>query len=316
MYASSCASLPKGKGNAKPCAGWVVGSSGEGVRARRLDVDKALKIDRYLFCFGASAARLRGITETWIMNDIYEQILVHLERAVGLLAGRVPEPKLKDFGNIRAFRHVEKTIHQAIVQKLARMVSTLDAARLLLDHGFVQEQASLQRMLDEIQEDILFLVFDIINGGNISSLHSEYLDNFFEEEFDAETAIKSSQKRSMVPRRKIRSYLARNGFAPFDPSSSIELLRTISKTYSGYVHAASPQIMDMYGGKPRRFHMRGMKGNPVYEGHREDLWNYFYRGMSACAMSAKAFGDEELFDDFHRLVRQFENISGKSFENV
>ena len=247
------------------------------------------------------------------MDDTYEQILVHLERAVNQLAGRVPEPKLMDFRNFYAFRYVERTIHQAIVQKLARMVSTLDAARLLLDHGFVQEQASLQRVLDEIQEDIMFLVFGILRGESTSSLHSEYLDSFFEEEFDAETAIKSTQKRSMVPRRKIRAYLARNGFSPFDPSNGIELLRTVSKTYSGYVHAASPHIMDMYGGDPRRFHMRGMKDNPVYEGHREDLWNYFYRGISSCAFGAKAFGDEELFDDYHGLLRQFEKTSGKSF---
>ena len=90
------------------------------------------------------------------MDDIYEQILVRLEHAVNLLAGRVADPRLIDFGSYYAFRHVEKSIHQAIVQKLARMVSTLDAARLLLDHGFVQEQASLQRVLDEIQEDIAY----------------------------------------------------------------------------------------------------------------------------------------------------------------
>ena len=44
-----------------------------------------------------------------------------------------------------------------MVQKLARMVSTLDAARLLLEHGFVQEQAALQRVLDEIRRTYFFL---------------------------------------------------------------------------------------------------------------------------------------------------------------
>ncbi len=250
------------------------------------------------------------------MNDIYEQILARLEYAVNLLAGRVAEPKLVDVGGYYAFRHVEKSIHQAIVQKLARMVSTLGAARLLLEHGFVQEQASLQRVLDEIQEDIMFLVFGILRGETTSPLHSKYLDSFFTEEFDAETAIKSSQKRPMVPRQKIRSYLARSGFSPFDPSSSIELLRTMSKTYSGYVHAASPHIMDMYGGEPRRFHMRGMRGSPVCDGHRKDLWNYFYRAIAACAMGAKAFGDEDLFNDYHGLLRQFERASRKNFESA
>ena len=82
------------------------------------------------------------------MDLTYEQVLTHLERAVNLLAGRVPRPKWVESAKPSAFRHVEKTIHQAIVQKLARMVSTLDAARLLLNNGFVQEQAALQRMLD------------------------------------------------------------------------------------------------------------------------------------------------------------------------
>ena len=250
------------------------------------------------------------------MDDIYEQILVHLEHAVNLLAGRVPTPKLVYCGNLRAFRHVEKTAHQAIVQKLARMVSSLDAARLLLNHGFVQEQASLQRVLDEIQEDVAFLVFGILKGDTNSPLHVQYLESFFEEEFDADTAIESSQRRRMVPRRKIRAYLARTGFSPFDPSSGVELLRTMSKGYSGYIHAASPQIMDMYGGMPRRFHMRGMKDNAAHEEHREDLWNYYYRGISACGMGAKALDDEPLFNKCHSLLRRFERISGKSFENV
>ena len=37
-----------------------------------------------------------------------------------------------------------------------------------------------------------------------------------------------------------------------DPSRGIGVARTVSKAYSGYVHAASPQIMDMYDGDPPR----------------------------------------------------------------
>ena len=109
------------------------------------------------------------------MDQIYEQILKHLEQAVNSLADQVPEPKLTEFGDFRAFRYTEKTILQAIVLKLARMVSTLDAARLLLNHGFVQEQACLQRVLDEIQEDIFFLVFGFLQGDYTSSLHRDYI---------------------------------------------------------------------------------------------------------------------------------------------
>lgn len=140
------------------------------------------------------------------------------------------------------------------------------------------------------------------------------MDAFFEEEFDADTAIQSTQKRPMVPRRKIRAYLARSTFDPFDPSSGTELLRTIGKFYSGYVHAASPQIMDMYEGG--QFHMRGMRRCKVYSEHKDDLWNYFYRGISVCVHAAKAFGDQRLVDQYHNLLRKFEEVSGKSFKKL
>ena len=241
------------------------------------------------------------------MDHVYEQVLTHMERIVEDLARRVPQPQfVEKFG---AFRHVEKSIYQAIVQKLARMVSTLHAARLLCDHGFVQEQAALQRILDEIHEDVLFLAFGIIRGDDQLPLHQDYLEAFFQEEFDADTAIESTQKRRTIPRKKIRAYLARMEEAPMDPHQGGELFRTMSKIYSGYVHGASPHIMDMYVGHPPRFHMRGMKGAEPYEAYREDIRNYFYRGISAFGFAAKVFGDDKLskIDD---LMRQFERAFG------
>lgn len=243
-----------------------------------------------------------------VMDHIYEQVLRHMERIVDDLAGRVPPPQfVEKFG---AFRHVEKSIHQAIVQKLARMVSTLHAARLLCNHGFVQEQAALQRILGEIREDVLFLAFGIIRGDVQASLHQSYLDAFFEEEFDAATAIASTQKRRTIPRQKIQAYLARMEEAPMDPHRGGNLFRTISKIYSGYVHAASPQIMDMYVGNPPRFHMQGMKETEIYEAYRKDIRNYFYQGIAAFACAAKAFGDADLYNRIYDLMIQFQQEFG------
>ena len=132
-----------------------------------------------------------------------------------------------------------------------------------MECGFVQEQAALQRILDEINEDITFLAYGVING-DVTSLHQSYLDAFFEEEFDAYTALDSTQKRAPIHRRKIHAYLSRMD-SGIDSSTAIEVSRTVSKIYSGYVHAASPQIMDMYGGSPPRFHVRGMLGTPRHQ---------------------------------------------------
>jgi hypothetical protein len=247
------------------------------------------------------------------MEQLYDQALINMENTVHALAQRVPPPQRVPYKDSFVYRYVEKSIRQALVQKLARLVSTLQAARLLVEHGFVQEQATLQRVLDEIDEDIKFLAFGIIFN-DMTSLHQSYLDAFFEEEFDADTALKSTQKRPMVPRKKIRAYISRVEGAPIDPGREVELSPTLYKAYSGYVHAASPQIMDTYGGNPPKFHMRGMRETKRHREHRANLWNYFYRSLIAFSLVAKAFGDEALFTGIRDLTREFERRSGKNYE--
>jgi hypothetical protein len=248
------------------------------------------------------------------VDQLFDQTLAHMESTAHGFAARVQVPQELPYKDGFVFRYVERTVHQALVQKLARMVSTLHAARLLMARGFVQEQATLQRVLDELQEDITFLslgvVFDKMGG-----LHQEYLDAFFEEEFDAESAIESTQKRPMIPRRRIRAWIADCEAASVDPSRGVELSRTLSKAYSGFVHAASPHIMDMYGGSPPHFHMRGMAGTPRHFEHRADLWNLFYRGILAFAATAKAFGDDDLFENIRGFAREFAGQSGKNYES-
>lgn len=96
------------------------------------------------------------------MNGLYNQALHHLDKAFKRLEDKVPPPQRVPHGDAFVFRYKEKTIHQAMVQKLARVVSGLHAARLLLENGLLQEQAAVQRMLDEFHEDILFLAFAVI----------------------------------------------------------------------------------------------------------------------------------------------------------
>lgn len=75
------------------------------------------------------------------MDALYNQVLHRLDKAFRKLEGMVPPPQKESQGDGFVFRYREKTIHQAILQKLARVVSGLHAARLLFQHGFVQEQA-------------------------------------------------------------------------------------------------------------------------------------------------------------------------------
>lgn len=211
------------------------------------------------------------------------------------------------------FRYVEKTIQQALIQKLARVISGLHAVDVLLLSGLVQEQGVLNRTLDELNEDIAFLAAALTND-TVTDLHKQYLEAFYAEEFDnPDSPIDSTQKRNYPPRKKIRAYIMRVLGEGVNRSKTLDAGETLSKAYSGYVHAASPQIMDMCGGEPPRFHLMGMNGTPRIAEHVEEAWNYFYRGLVTLTLVAKALGDGDLVNHLYKRIDGFEKSSGTKF---
>ncbi len=248
----------------------------------------------------------------WCMDELYDEVLDGMEAALEGLTQRVPPPRRISFREGFVFRYVEHTAQQAIVQKLARIITGLRAAHLLLRQGLVQEQAVIERVLGELQEDVLFLADGFMKGKLITEPHKSFLAGFYQEEFDNPASpIDSTQKRPMVPRRKIQAYLARVEGIIGNPSYNQEVARTLSKAFSGFVHAASPQIMEMFGGNPPHFHVRGMLGTPRIREYEHDIWNYFDRGMATFAVAAGAFGDRELFQRIFSQKRNFEVRSGR-----
>ena len=160
----------------------------------------------------------------------------------------------------------------------------------------------------------MFLVAALTKD-RLTDLHEQYLTAFYDEEFDnLDDIAKSTQKRTYPPRKKIRAYVTRVLNDNDDnPSRSLEVGKAISKAYSGYVHAASPHIMDMCGGNPPRFYVAGMNGTPRVGEHVRDAWNYYYRGLLDTAAIALAFRDEELVESLYRFIREFESASGTDF---
>lgn len=245
------------------------------------------------------------------MDALYVQTLSYMESTLHSLERCVGPAEFVDLGDGKAFRYREKSVHQAIVQKLARFVSCLHAARLLLKNGFIQEQGALHRMLDEFQEDATFLCYGVISG-EMTPLHERYLKAFYMEEFDIPgKPLESAQKRPMESRDKIQAYLVRVEGATDDPYTAQRASRSITKAFSGYVHGASPHIMEMYGGDPPKFHVRGLRHSPLYEDHEYDLWNYFYRGICTFGFAAKAFGQEQLFAKILKYKDDFAKACGR-----
>lgn len=245
------------------------------------------------------------------MHSDIDQMFDLMDRTFRDFENSMPsKPQLVKVSFGVVFRFKEKDIYQAMLQKLARVQSSVRAARLLLLNGFVQEQAILHRTIDETNEDIMFLVYAVTND-TITDLHKRFLEAFWEEEIDESgTMLASKQNRPMIPRKKIRAYLAKIEGVDLDSSTRQEVARTISKAYSGFVHGASPHIMDMYGGSPPHFHTNGMLGTERMEEHSDDLWNYAYRSYISHVAVAKALGAKQHVEILSRHLLRFEKNAG------
>jgi hypothetical protein len=116
----------------------------------------------------------------------------------------------------------------------------------------------------------------------------------------------------MVKRKKVRAYIARF-FAGQDTSTADAAGHSIHKAYSGYVHAASPQIMEMIGGDPPKFVLSGVDESTRMREAIADAWNYFYRGLLSVTCVGKAFGHKSVVDKMYLYIAEFERDCGTKY---
>lgn len=207
------------------------------------------------------------------------------------------------------YRYANKGIHEALLQKLARSLSGLNAVAALLDAGYVQEVGVLFRTLDEIQEDIFFLASAKTNGAR-TERHTQYLEAFYSEAvFSRPEGSLDIPKPNLVPRKKIRAHTMSVLGQGVNVSQALAAGEGVSTAYSGYVHAASENIMDMYGGNPPCFHVQGMLGTSRIAACAQDAENYVYRGLMATIVVAKAFGDASLVRVLHGFLAEYESAN-------
>lgn len=242
---------------------------------------------------------------------LYREALDAMEGAFRSLEDKVPRPQAVKRGAGWILRYSEQSIQQAMLLKLARYLSGLNACDVLLVEGFVQEQAVIQRTLDEAHEAIWFLVFGAQDG--LAKVHRKYLSAFWQEEFDEGIAPIDSTKGRYIFPSEVRKWVEqRMGGGPNEAGP--KAVRVVNQTYSGYVHAAAPHVMDMCGGSERRFQLTGLSGaSSIVGDHVRDFWNYVYRGFLSAICVAKSFGDEDALRHLHEALSRFEQASGTTF---
>ena len=241
------------------------------------------------------------------MPHLQAEAVEAMTKAFRRLEQALPPPQRVTHRNSFVFRYATKGIHEAILQKLARSVSGLNAVGVLLRAGFVQEAGVLFRTLDEIHEDIVFLASAETNGAR-TERHEQYLQAFYAEAlFSRPEGSLEVPKPNLVPRKKIRAHTVNTLGKGVNPSKALAAGESICAAYSGYVHAASENIMDMYGGDPPHFHISGMQGTPRQSACARDAENYVYRGLITTVVAAKAFGDAALVDELTQFLTTYES---------
>lgn len=251
-------------------------------------------------------ARLTPNVRLLEMLPRYEEVLADLEVALSeitQLIGRAEKaPKAEGF----VYRFTTRRLSEAVSMKLALLLSTLHAAVSLHRNGHYLQQAMLQRVIGELDEDILFLCYGLMTR-ELTDLHKRYLDAFWAEEFeDVSDPVGSHSSRPTIPRKKIRAYLSRIQPESSDPSTTSKIYKVLSKGYSGFVHGAAPHIMEMYGGDPPAFHTRSLSDTPREPEYRRDLGNYVYRGLLSFVIAAHGFDRMELRDRLMQRKAAFE----------
>lgn len=169
---------------------------------------------------------------------------------------------LEHFG----FRYMKTSVKHFCVLKAVRSISGLNASIVLAESGYSQEIGVLVRTIIECNTQIEFVLAGLDEDA-LDDKAQKVLTTFFEDyKRNSSADFKGSQIRQEDVHTKIGQFLDDvleiESIDQFANTRSKELMSNVYKTFSNYVHARYPEIMDMYGGTPGNFHMSGMPNTP------------------------------------------------------
>ena len=238
------------------------------------------------------------------MNEtIFRETIGACDRAFQMLEAQIPAPIRVRYGDDFVFRYEKHTPEILAIQKLSRISTGLKASMALLRLGLYQELGAMFRMLDEFKEDV-HLMCDAIRNQCTSDVQQKFIEEFFQEEFDSDSPLESTQKRDRVSRKKIQAALAKISKEVLNPSDTQKTAQTLAKVFSGYVHGSSVHILDMYGGDPPRYYLSGMRGTRHQETFEYLAWHYFQRSLGTFLDAAMAFGLNDLVQSLRQFMEQ------------
>jgi len=188
-----------------------------------------------------------------------------LESVVEILSGLLAPPKLFVSEVVRGFRYENPDVRHFCLLKAVRAVSALNAAIELARKGYTQELAVLMRIVTECTKRIEY-VLDMDDTEEHRSNVKTYLREFFE---DIRREPEAEIKGVLIREERVNEQLGKtlDGISKRygdtgERVPAAQLFYRSSRAFSFYVHARHPEAMDLYGGSPGRWHLRGMGQTP------------------------------------------------------
>ena len=228
---------------------------------------------------------MRGVILQQILHADSFHFLVEVLRVFEKM---VPPPRKVPFSGSFLMRYEERLPKQALVQKLAHCLSVLRSCDILISSGQVQAVGALQRVLDDANQDVLFLSLGLAEEG-WTSKHDKFISEFFAEDgYQGEALGLPASKVSRLSRRQIRAYVA-NSNPGGNPSRETETSAKLFSVLSGFVHGSSPNIMDYYDPTLPGFRVSEITGTDRHRDYLRANFNYHFRTFCSFMIALSVF---------------------------
>ena len=192
-----------------------------------------------------------------------------LEKLVHTWAARLPPPLRYHSGKEHhGFRYGRPHAEHFCLLKAVRAVSAANAAIELARSGYAQEICVLIRTLVECTTHIGFVLSARDDAGKLEPVAEKYVQDFFADfARNNSTDFKRAQVRQKTVHDRLGLELDRfaqqqDNYSRHQTGQAERHYSDVYLTFSNYVHAKYPETMDLYGGQPGHFHLRGMRGTP------------------------------------------------------
>ena len=170
---------------------------------------------------------------------------------------------LQHFG----FRYGKPDLRHFCLLKSIRAVSALNASIELVRKDYTQELYVLLRTVVEFKSHIEYVLSARSEDGTLQADVERHIQQYFS---DFKRNSPADYKRPKIRQgdvhksvgRMYASDIQKSGDDRFADAVPAKLLSSIYLNFSNYVHGRYPEAMDMFGGEPLKFHLRGMGGTP------------------------------------------------------